>query len=683
MEKIRNEIATIRDLLNDYNYHYYVLDDPIVSDSEYDRLYKKLEQLEAEYPELRTSDSPTQRVGGEPAKSFATVAHEIPLLSLSNVFEEPDFYKFDQTIREKLKTDEVEYTCELKFDGLALSLVYEDGNLVRAVTRGDGEVGEDVTANAMTIHDIPLRLRQTDRALPHRLEVRGECLMSKQSLEDLNQKQDREGKKRYANCRNAAAGALRNLNPKITAERKLSFHAYSLVSNDSTSMPTFHSQRMEWVKALGFKVYPSVKVVWSAAEVMDYYQDVMEQRQGLPIDIDGIVVKVNSVSLQDKIGFISKAPKWAVAFKFPAQEALTTIESIEVQVGRTGILTPVAHLKPVHVGGVMVSSVTLHNQSEIDKKQISVGDTVYVYRAGDVVPQISRNIPELKPNDATVFQMPARCPVCSSPVVQDQSAHVCTGGFSCDAQKIGALVHFVSKKAMDIDGLGDKVIAQLTEAGLVETPADLYQLKIDDLIEIDRMGKKKANNLLSAIEASKTVKFERFIYALGIPNIGEGGAERLAEVYDSLKKLMDATEADLLTVRDVGEITAQSVCAFFANEKNRNQVNRLNQLLKIEFENRSSKEGPLSGLTFVVTGTIAGKTRDEIKELIQSYGGKMASSISKNTDYLLYGTGGGSKMDKAVKLGVKVIDWPEFSSMVVLLCGMFAQCGMGLPERNR
>lgn len=678
--RIQDLALTLREQLERYAYEYYVLDRPTVPDAEYDRLFRELQALEAQHPELQTPDSPTQRVGGSPLTAFEQVTHQVPMLSLNNAFEEGDVAAFDRRVREGSGLNAVPYEVGPKFDGLAISLRYEDGLLVQGATRGDGTTGENVTQNLKTIQAIPLRLKMSSP--PRILEVRGEVLMLKADFAHLNQLQDQRGDKRFANPRNAAAGSLRQLDSKITASRKLHFFAYGVAICDGVSLPSKQSDIMNWLKEIGFPVAPESSSALGVAGLLDYYQRIGELRSQLPYDIDGVVYKVDSLEIQKVLGFVSRAPRFAIAHKYPAEEALTLVEAIDIQVGRTGALTPVARLNPVFVGGVTVTNATLHNEQEVHRKDIRVGDTVIVRRAGDVIPEVLSTVLERRLMREVpgadlfsmaqepvypAFEMPKNCPVCGSHVDKavDEAIARCTGGLFCAAQRKQAIIHFASRRAMDVDGLGDKLIEQLVDLGWVKTPADLYALQASQLASMDRMAEKSAQNILYAIEQSRHTTLARFIYALGIRNVGEATARDLANHFGSIEALMMATEEALLQVPDVGPIVASSIRSFLDEPHNLDVILALRQAgvtwPTIEVVRQ---EGVFTGKTVVLTGTMPSMTRDEAKQLIEQQGGKVAGSVSKKTDYVVAGEAAGSKLTKAEELGLVIIDEDQFRSLL-------------------
>ncbi len=655
-------ISHLREQIQTYDYHYYVLDAPLVPDSEYDRVFRALQALEQLYPQLITPDSPTQRVGGSALDSFASVTHRQAMLSLNNAFAQSEVEAFDKRIREALGLDEIEYAVEPKFDGLAITLTYENGIFVQGATRGDGYTGEDVTHNLKTIRSIPTKLHSAQA--PKLLEVRGEVLMFKQDFEKLNREQAARGEKLFANPRNAAAGSLRQLDPNITKTRPLSFLAYGLGANEGVPAPATHSAAMNYLADLHLPVSKIRSTVRGVAGLMQYYENIGLQRAQLPFDIDGVVYKVNAIAQQNELGFVSRAPRWAVAHKFPAQEALTVVEAIVVQVGRTGAITPVARLKPVFVGGVTVTNATLHNQDEIDRKDVRVGDTVSVRRAGDVIPEVVSVVAHLRPAATKPFNILASiqhvCPICGSHVLKqaDEAVARCTGGLFCSAQRKQAILHFASRRAMDIEGLGDKLVEQLVDAGLVKTLADIYSLSLDDLANLERMAEKSAQNLLQALHNSKQTTLARFIYALGIRNVGESTAKDLARHFGSLDALLQADSEALLQVPDVGPIVAESILQFLAEQHNREVIQKLREtgIVWQESTGKQQASGVFTGKTLVLTGTLPTLSREAAKELIEQAGGKVSGSVSKKTDYVVVGSDAGSKLDKAQELGISILD---------------------------
>jgi len=636
---------------------YYVLDTPLLPDSEYDRLYRELLEIEAAHPEWVTAESLSQRVGGAALKEFDSVEHVVPMLSLNNAFEDAELIAFDRRCREGLEVKQVNYAGELKFDGLAISLRYENGSLVRAATRGDGASGEDVTANIKTVRAIPLRL--LGKNIPAVLEIRGEVFMYLEDFQKMNQLAAAQGEKEFANPRNAAAGSLRQLDSKITAKRPLSFFAYGLGALEPQSwLPATHTELLNRYADLGLPVCSERKVLKSVEEMLAFYHEIEAKRDSLPYDIDGIVYKVNSIAEQNALGFVSRAPRFALAHKFPAQEALTTVLGIDVQVGRTGAITPVARLAPVEVGGVTVTNATLHNEDEVKRKDVRIGDTVTVRRAGDVIPEVVSVIKERRPKGAAEFVMPSRCPVCDSHIerLADEAVARCSGGLFCGAQRKQALIHFAHRRALDIEGLGEKIVDQLVDQNLVRTPADLYRLGFSAIANLERMGDKSADNLIQAINQSRNTTLARFIFALGIRHVGETTAKDLANHYQSMHALMDASLEDLLTVKDVGPVVADSIVSFMEEAHNREVIEQLlasGMQLSVE---KKVISAAVAGKTFVLTGTFPSLSRDQAKDLLEKAGAKVAGSVSKKTDYVVAGTDAGSKLSKAEELGITVID---------------------------
>jgi len=651
--ELKREIAA-------HDYRYYVLDAPTISDAEYDRLFRELVDLEARHPALVTADSPTQRVGGAPAAAFETVAHRVPMLSLNNAFSDAEAEAFDRRVREGLGVDSVEYAVEPKFDGLAISLTYADGRFAIGATRGDGTSGENVTANLRTVGAIPLAL--VGESLPPAIEVRGEVLMLKRDFEALNAAQAARGEKTFANPRNAAAGSLRQLDARITASRRLKFYAYGIgdVHWGPLAPPATHDALLRRLADLQFAVARERAVVRGLAGLLAYYRDIGARRASLPYEIDGVVYKVNELAAQARLGFVSRAPRFAVAHKFPAEEMATRVVAIDVQVGRTGAITPVARLEPVFVGGVTVTNATLHNEDEVRRKDVHTGDTVIVRRAGDVIPEVVRVLAEKRPPDATAFTMPQRCPECGSAIVRlpDEAIARCTGGLVCPAQRKQSLLHFAGRRALDIEGLGEKLVDQLVDADLVRTPADLYRLDVATLAALERMAEKSAANLVAAIDRSKTTTLARFIFGVGIRHVGEATAKDLARHFGGLEALMDADTAQLLEVRDVGPVLAESIARFFAERHNREVIGQLRRagVQWAETEPQAKTGGGLAGRTLVLTGTLPTLSREEAKTAIEALGGKVASSVSKRTDYVVAGVEAGSKLAKAQELGITVID---------------------------
>ena len=665
---------------------YYELDEPEIPDAEYDRLFRELQALEAEYPALRTADSPTQRVGGKPLDSFAPVRHVVPMLSIRTETdtEASGALNFDARVRRELglgalseEAPPVEYAAELKFDGLAINLRYENGVLVLAATRGDGETGEDVTQNVRTIRDVPLALTPLPTTsqpslfdapgLPEVLEVRGEVYMRRDDFEAFNARAIEAGEKTLVNPRNGAAGSIRQLDPAIAAKRPLSFYAYGLGEVRGWTLPDTHAGVLDALSAFGLPVSEHRAVCSGGEALAAFHARIAEARPTLPFDIDGVVYKVNSLALQAKMGFVTREPRWAVAHKYPAQEALTTVQDIEVQVGRTGKLTPVARLAPVFVGGVTVTNATLHNESEIRRKDVHVGDTVIVRRAGDVIPEVVSVLSDRRPADARAFSMPSHCPVCGSDVVREEGEvdHRCTGGLYCSAQRKQALLHFAQRRAMDIEGLGDKLVEQLVDGGLIRSLPDLYRLGVLKLAELDRMAVKSAENLVTALEQSKRTTLGRFLFGLGIRHVGEATAKDLARHLGSMDRIMDASVEELAQVPDVGPVVAASIHTFFAQPHNREVVEQL-RACGIAWEEGEAQvaSGPLVGKTVVLTGTLPTLSRDQAKDLLEAAGAKVAGSVSKKTDFVVAGTDAGSKLTKAQELGINILDESGLMSML-------------------
>lgn len=651
--------AALRDAINQYNFQYYVLDQPTIPDAEYDRLFAELLQLETDDSTLATPDSPTQRVGAAPQAEFAEAQHRVPMLSLNNAFSAIDIEAFDKRVREALSTPEVEYFCELKFDGLAVNLTYENGLLVRGATRGDGSSGEDVTANLRTIKSIPLRLSGADA--PALLEVRGEVIMFKKEFQEMNRRQREAGEKEYVNPRNSAAGALRQLDPRMTAQRPLRFFAYGVGESRDLTVTNTHEALLQRLSGFSFPTNALGKRCVGAMGMLRFYDDIGKKRAELPYEIDGVVYKVNRLDFQAQLGFVSRAPRFAIAHKFPAEEAITEVLGIDVQVGRTGALTPVARLRPVFVGGVTVTNATLHNEDEVRRKDVRVGDTVFVRRAGDVIPEVVSVVIERRPQSATGFVMPVNCPVCDSHVVRPDGEAVsrCSGGLICSAQRKQAILHFASRRAMDVEGLGDKLVEQLVDANLIASPADLYTLTLEQLANLERMGEKSAANLRDAIEKSKQTTLQRFIYALGIRNVGESTARDLARHFDALEALLDADLQALQMAPDVGPVVAQAIIDFLAEPHNREVINAMRRHGVVWPDVPrpvNAADSSINGKTFVLTGTLLTLSRDEAKALIEAAGGKVAGSVSKKTNFVVAGDDAGTKLEKAKELGVTLLD---------------------------
>ena len=655
-------IAQLRPELERHNHAYYVLDAPTIPDAEYDRLFRELQDIEARHPELLTPDSPTQRVGGKVLDGFAPVRHAVPMLSIRTETdtESSGATNFDTRVRNALETKpgEIEYNCELKFDGLAVNLRYERGMLVQAATRGDGETGEDVTQNIRTIHCIPLHLKDCAAEV---LEVRGEVFMSRKDFNRYNDRQRALGLPTLVNPRNGAAGSIRQLDPALAAKRPLSFFAYGLGEVQGWALPSTHSEILDALAIFGLPVCGERAVVRGAAALANFHRNVAAKRDVLPFDIDGVVYKVNSIKLQAELGFVSREPRWAVAHKFPAEEQLTVVRDIEVQVGRTGKLTPVAKLEPVFVGGTTVSNATLHNEDEIRRKDVHIGDTVIVRRAGDVIPEVVGVLPERRPAGAKPFVMPTACPVCGSKVVREEgeAAARCTGGLFCAAQRKQAILHFAGRRAMDIEGLGDKLVDQLIDENIIHSLPDLYRLDVATLAALERMAEKSARNIVEALEKSKHTTLNRFLFALGIRNVGESTAKDLARYFGNLKSIMEAEVEQLMAVPDVGPIVAQSIVDFFSEQHNSDVVQQL-RILGVrweEHESTGSRTLPLSGKTFVLTGTLASMSRDEAKSRLEALGAKVAGSVSKKTDCVVAGEEAGNKLIRAQELNVPI--WNE------------------------
>ncbi len=662
-DSVRREIEQLRRDINDYNYRYYVLDDPTIPDSEYDRLLRCLMQLEAEHPELVTQDSPTRRVGATPLSVFDQVVHRVPMLSLGNAFNDDEMRDFDRRVRSRLgRSDELEYACEPKLDGIAVSLIYAEGVLVQGATRGDGYNGEDITLNLRTISSIPLRLLGS--GWPQLLEVRGEVYMPLHGFDELNRKARQTGGKVFMNPRNAAAGSLRQLDPSITAARPLEMCCYSVGQVEGGTLPDQHTEILQQLNRWGLRINQEMRRVQGVSACIHYYQNLQNKRDQLHYEIDGIVFKVNSRRLQDRLGFVSRAPRWAIAYKFPAQEEMTRLLNVEFQVGRTGAVTPVARLEPIFVGGVTVSNATLHNMDEVQRLGICIGDMVVVRRAGDVIPQIVRVVLENRPESASAIVLPKTCPVCGSAIVRSEQGAVarCSGGLYCPAQRKQAIKHFASRKAMDIDGLGDKLVDILVDEGLVDSVVALYQLKKEQVSKLERMGDKSAANLIQSLDKSRRVTLGCFIYALGIREVGETTAHNLANHFGNLHDLQNATHEQLIEIRDVGEIVAHHISEFFQQPHNQEIIRKLvpEQIILLNPAKIPEKMLPLKGQRWVLTGTLATMPRDEAKARLQVLGARVSSSVSARTDRLVAGPGAGSKLEKAQSLDVDIIDEPGF-----------------------
>lgn len=660
-------VRQLRTEIEHHNYRYFVLDDPEVPDAEYDRLLRELRELEAAHPELVTNDSPTQRVGSRTRAGFGEVRHEIPMLSLDNAFERDDVIAFDRRIRDRLGTDEeVTYACEPKMDGLAVSVTYEDGMLVRAATRGDGATGEDVTHNVRTIRSVPFRLK--GKGWPGVVEARGEVYMPVAGFEEMNRRAEARGEKVFVNPRNAAAGSLRQLDPRVTASRPLEMYFYGVGLMEKGSLPDRHSEILDRLQEWGLAHAPDVRVCTGVEALLKYYDHVGQRRAQLPYQIDGVVYKVDSLEEQRRLGFVARAPRWAVAHKFPAEEEMTVVQGVEWQVGRTGALTPVARLEPVFVGGVTVSNATLHNIDELHRKDVRVGDSVMIRRAGDVIPEVIRVIMERRPRQARAVQLPTKCPVCGSAVVKEEGEAIarCSGGLYCPAQRKETLRHFASRRAMDIEGLGARLIEQLVDGGHVNTAADLYELTVEQVAALERMAEKSAANVISALDDSKETSLARFLFALGIRDVGEATAAALAAHFGSLEGLMGASAEDIEEVPDVGPVVAGHVHAFFQEKHNLEVITALRKrgVRWPDLPRREASAMPLAGKTFVLTGTLESMDRNAAQERIRALGGKASGSVSAKTDYVVAGSSAGSKLQKAEKLGVTVLDEQQFLEMV-------------------
>ncbi|MCP4431335.1 MAG: NAD-dependent DNA ligase LigA [Gammaproteobacteria bacterium] len=666
---IQADAKVLREEINAHNHRYYVLDDPQITDQAYDRLFRQLQKLEADYPVLQTADSPTQRVGSTPATHFESVQHEMQMLSLDNAFDEAEMFAFEKRLRDRsqLESETLYFTAEPKLDGLAISLLYEQGLLTRAATRGDGNTGENITANAKTIASIPLKLRGKD--VPKRLEVRGEVYIKHADFDLLNQQQGESGGRVFANPRNAAAGSLRLLDSRITASRPLTFCSYGIGTTKDVDLSNSHFQRMLMLKKMGFPISPFIECVSGVEACIEYYRSVMKKREDLSFEIDGVVFKLDDIQLQEKVGFVSRAPRWAIAYKFPAQEVMTTLLDVDFQVGRTGALTPVARLEPVAVGGVKVSNATLHNMDEIMRKDIRIGDVVIIRRAGDVIPEVVAPVSNKRKQDLRQPQMPTHCPVCNSEVVRSegQAAYRCTGGLVCDAQRKEAIKHFASRKAMDIDGLGNKLIEQMVDLDMIHSPADLYHLDLPQLSGLERMAEKSANNLLSALQNSRLTTLAKFIYALGIREVGEATAEALSAYFGSIETLQKADIETMQQVEDVGPVVAENVFHFFQQQKNRLIIEDLiGQGVNWpdpEVEIAADKQ-PLLGRTYVITGTLEGLSRDQAATQLKALGAKVSGSVSSKTSAVIAGEKPGSKVTKAESLGIDILDQAAYEALL-------------------
>lgn len=665
--RAKAKIESLRKEITDHNYRYYVLDDPIIPDAEYDRLMRELQSLEEHYPQFVQPDSPTQRVGAEPLAAFGQVIHAVPMLSLDNAFADAELLDFDQRVRNRLEIEaEVEYAAEPKLDGLAVSIRYEKGRLTTGATRGDGVRGEDITHNIRTIASIPLRLR--GKNLPEVLDVRGEVFMPKTGFAELNRRISAEGGKPFVNPRNAAAGSLRQLDPSITAQRPLDIFFYGVGYAEGWQLPDTHADVLARLRDFGLRVCSEARVVRGVSGCVEYYAELGRRRGELAYEIDGVVYKVNRLDWQEQLGFVSRAPRWAIAHKFPAEEEITVVRDVNWQVGRTGAVTPVARLEPVFVGGVTVSNATLHNFDELRRKDVRVGDTVIVRRAGDVIPEVVSVVMERRPADSSVVALPEHCPVCGSDVVREEGEAVarCVGGLVCPAQRKEALKHFASRKAMDIDGLGSKLIEQLVDDGLVSNAADIYRLDAEQISSLERMGDKSARNLVAALEKSKSVSLQRFIYSLGIRDVGEATAKGLANFFGDLQRIQDASIDDLQEVPDVGPIVAGHIHSFFSQPHNVDVVQKLfaQGVKPIPPEKLTSDLQPLLGTTIVITGTLESMSRQDAKAMLEKAGAKVTSSVSKKTTMVLVGKDPGSKAEKAQKLGIRIVTETELPSEI-------------------
>ena len=666
-QRLIDRVRTLRTAIEHHNYRYFVLDDPEIPDAEFDRLMRELRSLEEAHPELVTPDSPTQRVGAVAATEFGEIRHRVPMLSLDNAFDVADVESFDRRIRERLGQDEpVEYACEPKMDGLAVSIVYEGGVLVQAATRGDGTTGEDVTHNVRTIKSVPLRLQ--GKGWPGLLEVRGEVFMPIRGFEAMNRRAQKRGEKVFVNPRNAAAGSLRQLDPRVTADRPLEVFFYGVGLVDKGALPDRHSEILLEIKRWGLRSSPEATVTTGIEGLLDYYERLQSKRPSLPYQIDGVVYKVNALALQQRLGYVARAPRWALAHKFPAEEEMTVVRAIEWQVGRTGALTPVARLEPVFVGGVTVSNATLHNIEELHRKDVRIGDAVIIRRAGDVIPEVVKAVLERRPKGAEIVHLPVRCPVCQSKVVREGEEAVarCSGGLYCAAQRKESLKHFASRRAMDIEGLGSKLVEQLVDAGLVKSAADLYGLTAEQLAGLERMAEKSAANLVAALEKSKKTTLARFLFALGIRDVGEATATSLAEHFGSLEALADADVESLVDVPDVGPTIAQHIRGFFQEKHNRDVIAALRSS-GVHWPApvaKAAEAQPLSGKTFVLTGGLSAMSRDEAQDRIRALGGKATGSVSSKTDYVVAGADPGSKLKRAEKLGVTILDEEQFLKLL-------------------
>jgi DNA ligase (NAD+) len=662
-EAIRKRVEKLREEIEYHNYRYYILDQPEISDAQYDRLMRELEKLEEQYPELRTPNSPTQRVGAPPLEEFEIVRHTLPMLSLANAFDETEAKEFDKRVKKFLGTSsDIEYVTEPKLDGLAVELVYEGGQFVVGSTRGDGINGENITQNLRTIKTIPLQLIRKEVSIPERLEVRGEVIMQLKRFRELNQKREELGEPFFANPRNAAAGSVRQLDSKITAERPLEIYCYGIGEVRGRAFKS-HWEILQTLSKWGLRINPTIQRCKHIEDVIGYYHEVNEKREKLPYEIDGIVIKVNQLDLQTRLGEISRSPRWALAFKFQPKQETTKIQDIIVQVGRTGALTPVAVMEPVKVGGVEVSRATLHNQDEINKKDVRIGDTVVIQRAGDVIPEVVQVIESKRTGKEKKFRMPSKCPVCGAEVIKEEAIHRCIG-LDCPAQLKGRIKHFASKRAMDIEGLGVKLIDQLVDNGLIKDVADVYYIKKEELVELERMADKSAQNIIDAIEASKTKPLSKFLYALGIRHVGETTAEDLARRFSRLDDFFHLSEEDLREVEGIGPEVSASVYQFFRDKKNKESIERLKKAGVTVIEPKVKGKAKLAGKTFVFTGALKSLGRDEARNIVESLGGMTVSTVSKKVDFVVVGEDPGSKFDKAKELGIKTLTEEEFQKMI-------------------
>lgn len=660
-EAIEQELEQLRDELHRHNYLYHTQDAPEITDAEYDQMFRRLKEIEAEYPEIVTPDSPTQRVGAVPLSEFSQVTHERPMLSLDNAFGPEDMADFDRRNRTRLETNnKLHYVCEPKIDGVAVSLLYEDGVLIRGATRGDGTTGENITQNVRTIESVPLKLAGS--GYPRRLEVRGEVYIAKSTFDDLNRQAIEAGGKVFANPRNAAAGSVRQLDPKLTAKRRLTMFCYSVGLVEQGDLPEKHSEILAKLASWGLRTNPMTQAVIGVEACNEYYQAIMVQRPDLDYEIDGVVIKIDRIAEQDVLGMLTRTPRWAIAHKFPAEQGTTRLSDVEFQVGRTGSITPVARLEPVKVGGVTISNATLHNMDEVERLGVRIGDTVLLQRAGDVIPKIVSVLEEQRPDDTQPIVIPEFCPACGSKVVQTDGEVVarCSGGLVCSAQRIERIRHFASRLAMDIEGLGEKLVEQLVEADMIQTPADLFQMQATDLISLERMAPKSANNLLEALNKSKTTTLARFIYALGIQEVGESTARSLAMSFGDIAPIFSASRDALTEIQDIGPIVADKIASFFEHPENQEVVKRLQESgIHWPIIEMTEKNVALEGQTFVLTGTLNTLKRNDAKAQLQALGAKVSGSVSKNTDYLVAGDAAGSKLTKAESLGVKILDETE------------------------